>query len=123
LDTLLTLPIEPPAAGPDRALDPPLDPGAVLCAAVVEEVVAAAELDVPPQAESPSAGTSSAAAAAMDVVRLCRRIRFRRVMVALPLVLSVRGLIALTVVLRSDQANAHSGSRSRTCGRARCRAS
>jgi hypothetical protein len=61
-DTLLTLPIEPPAAGPDRAFDPPPpDAGPALCAAVVEEVVAATDLDVPPQAESPIAGTSSPA--------------------------------------------------------------
>ena len=38
VDTLLTLPIDPPAAGPDRALDPPL-PGA-RCADVAEADVA-----------------------------------------------------------------------------------
>jgi len=35
VDTLLTLPTDPPAAGPDRALDPPL-PGT--CRAGVDEV-------------------------------------------------------------------------------------
>jgi hypothetical protein len=37
VDRLLTVPDDPPAAGPDRALDPPppeLLPGAVLAAAV-----------------------------------------------------------------------------------------
>jgi hypothetical protein len=45
VDTLVTLPIDPPAAGPDRALDPPL-PGAC-CADIAEvddAVVAAPEL-------------------------------------------------------------------------------
>jgi hypothetical protein len=42
LDTPLTLPIDPPAAAPDRALDsPPPDPDGAPCAAVVVEVVAA----------------------------------------------------------------------------------
>jgi hypothetical protein len=65
LDTLVTLPIDPPAAGPDRALDPPpADPeGAPCAAAVVEEVVAAGAVAAGavavPQAESPIAGTSS----------------------------------------------------------------
>jgi hypothetical protein len=62
VDTLLTLPIDPPAAGPDRALDPPPpDPEGATCAAVVEGVVAATEVDVPPQAESPITGISSPA--------------------------------------------------------------
>jgi hypothetical protein len=38
VDTLLTLPIDPPAAGPDRALDPPI-PG-TRCPDVAEEAVA-----------------------------------------------------------------------------------
>jgi len=38
LDTLLTLPIDPPAAGPDRALDPPLRGPS--CADVAEADVA-----------------------------------------------------------------------------------
>jgi hypothetical protein len=69
VDTLLTVPIDPPAAGPDRALDPPPpDPAAAFCAAVVEEeeveeVVSVVELDVPPQAESPIAGTNRHAVA------------------------------------------------------------
>src|ERR1700741_3557491 len=66
LETLLTLPIDPPAAGPDRARAP-RPPGAegpeeqlelAVCAPVVEGVVAAIELDVP-QAESPIAATIS----------------------------------------------------------------
>jgi hypothetical protein len=47
VDTLLTLPIDPPAAGPERALDPPPDPEAlalVAYAAVVEEAITADEL-------------------------------------------------------------------------------
>jgi hypothetical protein len=68
VDTLLTLPIDPPAAGPDRALDPPPPaPGRALCAAVVDDVVAAVELDVP-QAESPITRSNSPAMTAMDVV-------------------------------------------------------
>jgi hypothetical protein len=71
VDTLLTVPIDPPAAGPDRALDPPLAaPERVVCAAVVEELVAAVALDEPPQAESPITGTSSPDVAAMDAVSL-----------------------------------------------------
>jgi hypothetical protein len=88
VETLLTLPTDPPSAGPDRALEPPPpDPEAVLCVAVVDEVVAVGELDVP-QAESPSTGTRSAAVATMGVVRLCLKIRFWRAMVALSLLLS-----------------------------------
>jgi hypothetical protein len=68
LDTLLTLPDDPPAAGPDRALDPPPpDPkcGVELledapCAAV-EGDAAVAGVDVPAQPASPIAGTISAA--------------------------------------------------------------
>jgi hypothetical protein len=89
VDTLLTWPIDPPAAGPDRALDPPpAGPEGAPCAVVVEGVVegvaAATELDVPPQAETPSTGTSSPAVAAMDVTSLCLKILFWRVMVAFP---------------------------------------
>jgi hypothetical protein len=63
VDTLLTVPDAPPAAGPDRALDPPPDPkppAEPLPAAVAEGDVAFAE-DVP-QAESPIAAHISAAA-------------------------------------------------------------
>jgi hypothetical protein len=65
-DTPVTLPTDPPAAFVDRALDPPPDLGELVevlaCVAVADEVVAAAELDVPPHAASPtpSAGTHSA---------------------------------------------------------------
>jgi hypothetical protein len=70
-DTLLTVPADPPAAGPDRALEfPPVAPERVVCAAVVEELVAAVALDEPPQAESPIAGTRSPAVAAMDLMSL-----------------------------------------------------
>jgi hypothetical protein len=83
VDTLLTVPIDPPVAGPDRAFDPPpVAPEDVDCAVVVEELVAAAELDEPPQAESPIAGTSSPAVAATDAVSLCLRSLFWRVMSA-----------------------------------------
>jgi hypothetical protein len=61
VDTLATVPDAPPAAGPDRALDPP--PAAVvevLPAAVVEGAVAFAE-DVP-QAASPITPPINAAA-------------------------------------------------------------
>jgi hypothetical protein len=70
-DTPVTLPTEPPAAFVDRALDPPPDPAwranpveLLLCVAVVDGAVAAAELEVPPHAASPSpsAGTNSATA-------------------------------------------------------------
>jgi hypothetical protein len=90
VDTLLTLPIDPPAAGPDRALDPPPagpEPGP--CAAAVDDVVTAAELDVPPQADSPITGTNSPAVRAMDAVSLCLQIRFWRVMAARFCLLSV----------------------------------
>ena len=62
-DTLLTLPIDPPAAGPDRALDPPPDPESGPCGAFVEEVVAATALDAPPRAESPITATTGPAVA------------------------------------------------------------
>jgi hypothetical protein len=72
-DTLLTVPTAPPAAGPDRALDPPPPPppdrgppakplGGAPCPAVVEGDVAAAEEDVAAQPESPITAHSSAAA-------------------------------------------------------------
>jgi hypothetical protein len=58
--TLVTFPIEPPAAGPERALEPPVpDPDGAACAAVVVVVVAASALDVSPHAESPAAAISS----------------------------------------------------------------
>jgi hypothetical protein len=54
VDRLLTVPVDPPAAGPDRALDPPLpNPGPPAapvpkapCPALAEEDVAVAEGDV-----------------------------------------------------------------------------
>jgi hypothetical protein len=75
-DTLLTLPDDPPAAGPDRALDPPPDPGppatplpGAPCPAVAEEDVAVVEGDVAvvegcvaEQPESPITADISAAA-------------------------------------------------------------
>src|ERR1700722_4447955 len=75
-DTPVTLPTDPPAAFVDRALDPPPDPasptnpaGPPVCVVVVDGEVAAAELDVPPHAASPSpsAGMASATAPA----RMC----------------------------------------------------
>ncbi|HEY1774967.1 MAG TPA: hypothetical protein VGG41_02295 [Solirubrobacteraceae bacterium] len=65
-DLPVTVPTVPPAAFVDRALDPPPDPlepvEAPACLAVADGVVAAAELDVPPHAASPtpSAGTHNA---------------------------------------------------------------
>jgi len=62
----VTVPTDPPAALVDRALDPPPDPvtpiEALARVAVADEVVAAAEFDVPPHAASPTptAGTHSA---------------------------------------------------------------
>jgi len=86
-DTLLTVPVDPPAAGPDRALEPPpAAPERVVCAAVVEELVAAVELDELPQAERPITVTSSPAVAAMDVVSLCLKSLFWRVMSGLVVV-------------------------------------
>jgi hypothetical protein len=45
LDTLLTLPIDPPAAGPDRALDPPL--ARMGCPEVAEASVAVVAVPEP----------------------------------------------------------------------------
>jgi hypothetical protein len=62
VDTLATVPDAPPAAGPDRALDPPL-PAAVVgvpAAAVVEGDVALGEDE--PQAASPITPHINAAA-------------------------------------------------------------
>jgi hypothetical protein len=42
VDTLSTVPDVPPAAGPDRALDPPFAGGAVLAVVVLAVVVLAA---------------------------------------------------------------------------------
>jgi len=70
-DTPVTVPTEPPAAFVDRAPDPPPDPAwraapvePLAWVAVVDGVVAAAELAVPPHAASPSpsAGTTNATA-------------------------------------------------------------
>jgi hypothetical protein len=82
VDTPVTLPTDPPAAFVDRAFDPPPDPPraenpveTLACVAVVDGVVAAAELDVPPHAASPSpsAGTNSATATPMMRLRNGRR--------------------------------------------------
>jgi hypothetical protein len=84
-DTLLTVPTEPPAAGPDRALEPPPpNPGRPPDAAVVKPVVPEAELDVPPQAASPIVASSNPAVAAVE--RLSRRLKgvCWRVMVFFP---------------------------------------
>jgi hypothetical protein len=71
VDTLSTVPDDPPAAGPDRALDPPPpDPGpparplgGAPCPAVAEGDAAVAEGDVAAQPESPITAHVSAAAA------------------------------------------------------------
>jgi hypothetical protein len=47
LDTLVTLPIDPPAAGPDRALDPPLPGTRGAAGADVDVEVAVAVVAVP----------------------------------------------------------------------------
>jgi hypothetical protein len=70
VDTLLTLPDDPPDAGPDRALDPPpLDPELAVkllkdapCAPV-EGAAAAGGVEAPAPPVSPIAGPISAAAA------------------------------------------------------------
>jgi hypothetical protein len=54
-DTLSTVPAAPPAAGPDRALDPPPEPG-VPGPAVADGDVAVVDEEMPSQAES--AGTA-----------------------------------------------------------------
>ena len=61
LETLVTVPDDPPAAGPDRALDPP--PPGPGCPAVAEGDVAVAEGDVAQPAETPITAHISAAAA------------------------------------------------------------
>jgi hypothetical protein len=83
VETLLTVPIDPPAAGPDRAFDPLLaDTGCPDAAAVdvVDVVLVVLELDEPPQAESPITGTSSPAVAAIDAVSRCLKSLFWTVM-------------------------------------------
>jgi hypothetical protein len=68
VDRLVTVPTVPPAAGPDRAFDPPPPPGPGCPdaveedVAVVEEDVAVAEDDVPQPAESPITAHITAAA-------------------------------------------------------------
>ena len=77
LDTLLTLPMDPPAAGPDRALDAvPPNPEGAPCAAVVEPASAIAT--------PPIARPISAAPAAINVVSLCLR-KILRLRVSEPL--------------------------------------
>jgi hypothetical protein len=65
VDVLPTVPIDPPSAGPDRALDPPppdpTPPAEV--AAVAEDDVAVAEDDVAKPVETPATATISPAAA------------------------------------------------------------
>jgi hypothetical protein len=65
VDTLSTVPDAPPAAGPDRALDPPVGDVAVAVGdvAVAEGDVAVAVGDVAQPAESPITAHISAAAA------------------------------------------------------------
>jgi hypothetical protein len=61
---LLTLPIDPPAAGPERALDPALLEDAVYAAGVaLDEVDVVVDVDVVPQPATPIAGAISAATA------------------------------------------------------------
>jgi hypothetical protein len=80
-DTLVTLPDDPPAAGPDRALDPPppapgrpaeaLEPTCeVVAALAVLEPLLDVALTIP---NTPTATTSAAAAAAIHLVRLVRK--------------------------------------------------
>jgi hypothetical protein len=70
VDTLPTEPDDPPAAGPDRALDPP-PPAArlpdALCPVVAEGDVAGAEGDVAQPAVSPTTAHISAAATARSL--------------------------------------------------------
>src|ERR1700691_6185864 len=77
-DTLVIVPLDPPAAGPDRALEPPPDPeppaGLLLAALLVAVAVAGARLaasgrDVLLQAAT-VAITPATAAAAMTLPRL-----------------------------------------------------
>jgi hypothetical protein len=102
VDTLLTLPIDPPAAGPERALDPPPPEDAVYAAGVaLDEVDVVADVDVLPQPATPIAGAISAAATihplllpagaapVFAVVLLCLlRIRCLKVMVGHPFLVS-----------------------------------
>jgi hypothetical protein len=66
VDTSLTVPTDPPAAGPDRALAPPLGlpcpAGADEDVAVDEEEVAVVEEDVAAQPATPTTADISAAA-------------------------------------------------------------
>src|SRR5271154_772636 len=67
-DTLVTVPEDPPAAGPDRALDPPpADPGG--SAAWTPEVGCAADADgdVGRPTESPIMGAEKAAATMLRI--------------------------------------------------------
>jgi hypothetical protein len=61
VDTLLTVPDDPPAAGPDRALDPPL-PGA-LFPAVAEGDVEVVDEDAAAQPDTPITAAATAATA------------------------------------------------------------
>jgi hypothetical protein len=75
-DTLVIVPIDPPAAGPDRALEPPPDPnppaGRLVAAGVaVAGALLAAVLEALLQAAT-VAITPAAAAAAMTLLRLLR---------------------------------------------------
>jgi len=63
VDTLLTLPIDPPAAGPERALDPaPLEDAVYAAGVAPDELDVVADADVLPQPATPIAGAISAAA-------------------------------------------------------------
>ncbi|GAA0382424.1 hypothetical protein GCM10010160_10420 [Acrocarpospora corrugata] len=88
MDTLLTVPTAPPAAGPDRALDPPppdREPplGGASCPAAGEEDVAAVEGgvavtegDVAQPAESPITADISAAASLRENMETTSSVRW-----------------------------------------------
>ena len=79
VDTLVTLPDEPPAAGPDRALDPPPpapDRPAEALEATCEVVAAVAVLEPLPVALTiPNAPPATASAAAPAAIHLVSRVR------------------------------------------------
>ena len=62
LDTLVTVPDDPPAAGPDRVLDPPPDPSAPGVWALEVGCAADAAGDARKPTESPTMGAKNAAA-------------------------------------------------------------
>jgi hypothetical protein len=78
VDTLLTLPIDPPAAGPERALDPPLADTGCPDAAAVDVVLVLLELlellELLPQ---PAMSTPVASAVRPSITLCTRRCRRR----------------------------------------------